>query len=464
MQSLRKLKAYRDLDYLERTVPDLAAFRIAYRCIKLWAQQRGIYSAKFGYLGGIHITLMLSRLCKLVSVLHGTAGITAADILSVFFHHYAEFDWKSDMVFDPFFEKQGPKYHRLGREPMVVLGFHTPNFNTAHAASVPSVDTLAEEFKRADSMLFEDNMTWTKFFGSSTNDDTDTLKSHPGAQNFLQAYDSYVKIGVNYWGPSLKQGSGLVGWLESKCVMLLVDLNRKLPHIHARIWPARFSSIETTDASTDYEGCYLIGLTKAKDVDTALDRIASKEALKSTLDKFEKQIRHDERYFDTTTSWVEATLVPRSKLGKLKLDDREWGIYAADDNDDSEAEDEDDDCSDDLVEEMATVSLREPHTAPVFPAKLRPASDILSRLRWDPALDSQNYIVGYEDRFLGAKEIALERWKTEQTDDEFIPQHRILYFKRRSDGMVVWDRKMRIDLVFQSGASTVKGPAESDEE
>jgi endonuclease/exonuclease/phosphatase family metal-dependent hydrolase len=231
MQSLRKLKAYRDLDYLQRTVPDLAAFRTAYRCIKLWAQQRGIYSAKFGYLGGIHITLMLSRVCKLVSVLHGTAGITAADILSVFFHHYAEFDWKSDMIFDPFFEKQGPKYHRLGREPMVVLGFYTPNFNTAHTASVPSVDTLTEEFKRADSMLFEDNMTWTKFFGGSTNGDTDTLKSHPGAQDFLQAYNSYVKIDVNYWGPSLKQGSGLVGWLESKCVMLLVGKSNSNPHI-----------------------------------------------------------------------------------------------------------------------------------------------------------------------------------------------------------------------------------------
>jgi uncharacterized protein (UPF0248 family) len=221
--------------------------------------------------------------------------------------------------------------------------------------------------------------------------------------------------------------------------------------------------METTDASTDYEGCYLIGLTKAKDVDSALDLSASLEALKSTLDKFAVQIRHDERYLDTTTSWVEATHVPRSKLGKLKLDDREWGIYAADDED-SEDEDESDDSSDDFVKEMATVSLQELRTAPVFAAKLRPASDILSRLRWDPALDSQDYIVGYEDRFLGAKEIALVRWKTEQTDDEFIPQHRILYFKRRSDGTVVWDRKMRIDLMFGSGASTVGGPVEIDEE
>ncbi|KAF2810760.1 uncharacterized protein BDZ99DRAFT_386184 [Mytilinidion resinicola] len=224
MQSLRKLKAFRDQDYLQRTIPDLAAFRTAYRSIKLWAQQRGIYSAKFGYLGGIHITLMLSRVCKLVSVLRGTAGITAADIVSIFFHHYAEFNWKSDMVFDPFFDKQAPRYSRLTREPMVVLGFHTPNFNTANTASVPSVNTLIEEFKRADSILCEEKMTWSKFLGGSIRDNVNAVESRPGAQDFLQTYQNYIKIGVNYWGPSLKKGSGLVGWLESKCVLLLVGM------------------------------------------------------------------------------------------------------------------------------------------------------------------------------------------------------------------------------------------------
>ena len=32
-----------------------------------------------------------------------------------------------------------------------------------------------------------------------------------------------------------------------------------------------------------------------------------------------------------------------------------------------------------------------------------------------------------------------------------IPQHRIVYFKRVSDGEIIWDKRKKIDLVFGSG-------------
>jgi uncharacterized protein (UPF0248 family) len=101
-------------------------------------------------------------------------------------------------------------------------------------------------------------------------------------------------------------------------------------------------------------------------------------------------------------------------------------------------------------------------SAPVSATKLRPASDVLNRLRWDPNLNPADYIIGYEDRFLGAKETSLEKWKTEQTDEEFIPQHRILYFRKKFNdegdgkGELVWERATRIDKVFGSGASACK--------
>jgi uncharacterized protein (UPF0248 family) len=75
----------------------------------------------------------------------------------------------------------------------------------------------------------------------------------------------------------------------------------------------------------------------------------------------------------------------------------------------------------------------------------------MNRLRWDPGLDVSNYAVGYVDRFKGTQEKPLEQWKSEQTDEDFIPQHRILYFKRIADGAVMWDRRSRIDEVFGSG-------------
>lgn len=82
---------------------------------------------------------------------------------------------------------------------------------------------------------------------------------------------------------------------------------------------------------------------------------------------------------------------------------------------------------------------------------LRPALDILSRIRHDPTLEEEDFIVGYSDRHTAVKELAVTLWKGDVTDDEFIPQHRILYFRRKVDGVKVWDRAERLDMLFGSG-------------
>ncbi len=97
--------------------------------------------------------------------------------------------------------------------------------------------------------------------------------------------------------------------------------------------------------------------------------------------------------------------------------------------------------------------IRKSSSNPSVPTPtLRPATDILSRIRHDATLDVSDYIIGYHDRIEGLMEMKVEDWKGgDVTDEEFIPQHRILYFKRVSDGVRVWDRKRRLDRVFESG-------------
>jgi len=85
---------------------------------------------------------------------------------------------------------------------------------------------------------------------------------------------------------------------------------------------------------------------------------------------------------------------------------------------------------------------------------LRPAQDIISRIKWDPTLSADDFLIGYEDRFVGVKEAELGKWKSEQTDEEFIPMHRIVWVRRKGGdggGEKVWDRRMKVDLVFGSG-------------
>jgi uncharacterized protein (UPF0248 family) len=212
----------------------------------------------------------------------------------------------------------------------------------------------------------------------------------------------------------------------------------------------------------NYHGCYLIGLYRnfSTDVYTSSeDKPLAKQKLLQTFSRFVDQLYADGKHYIPKTSWIGISLVKPSDVRDLRLDTRDWGDYES--NLDEESDDElevegnqDDDESPASHKLPARTAPSSSTATPVSTNKLRPASDVLNRLRWDSNLDPSEYIVGYEDRFLGAKEMSLERWKTEQTDEEFIPQHRILYFKRSSDGVVVWERRTRIDLVFGSGVGT----------
>ncbi|KAL3955233.1 hypothetical protein ACCO45_010796 [Purpureocillium lilacinum] len=83
VQTLAKLKPARDLYYLRRSIPDMAQYRLAHLLVKEWAKSRGLYAAKLGLLGGIHITAMLVPICKLLTAAHNP--LSTADILISFF-------------------------------------------------------------------------------------------------------------------------------------------------------------------------------------------------------------------------------------------------------------------------------------------------------------------------------------------------------------------------------------------
>lgn len=202
--------------YIARSVPDLAQFRVCYLVIKTWAKANGIYAAKFGYLGGVHLSVMLVRVCKML--LHGMGTVSTADVIATFFDHYAHFDWKNDIVFDPFFHKQ-LRYHRTTREAMCLLGWHSPTLNTALIASVPTVKIISTELRQANAK-FTEGATWQSILSAPGMIAEKDLPQ--GAASFLSSFKTFVDLRIHYWGGSLERGSRLVGWLESRCASLLV--------------------------------------------------------------------------------------------------------------------------------------------------------------------------------------------------------------------------------------------------
>jgi len=91
--------------------------------------------------------------------------------------------------------------------------------------------------------------------------------------------------------------------------------------------------------------------------------------------------------------------------------------------------------------------------------KMRTASDVIQRIQWQKELKSEDFSVGYLDRFLGVqeKEFGAFSWDDISAVDDHvvlaIPKHRIQYFKYR--GMVIWDKTSRLDNVFGSTGSGI---------
>jgi uncharacterized protein (UPF0248 family) len=67
-------------------------------------------------------------------------------------------------------------------------------------------------------------------------------------------------------------------------------------------------------------------------------------------------------------------------------------------------------------------------------------------LQWDESFNKADFVVGYEDRFLGIMEVPVERFERDVTSESFVPFHRVQYFKNKDE--IVWDRRTKIDKIF----------------
>lgn len=475
---LRPLNTYRDTAFLIHTNPYPSSFRASHRYLSLYLRTAGLYSAKFGYLGGIHLSLMLSRVMKLLSPSTNTPS--PASIIRAFFDYYANFDFKNEIVSDPSQEGEIKRGDRKETEPVFIRSIHTPTarLNVAGSCTKLSCHLIISSFSQASKQLQAGN--W------------DALIQAPSvaATKFLNNYGAYIKITLDIWdidelgGAKIRQ---IVGALESKFVRLLVSLGR-IEGIRAQVWPARFftppsPSSSSSNSTTELKGHYLVGIEPHEGVSKDQKGILSGK-ITTAVSSFEREVRESRDFGEGGNCWVEMAVLGRKKVGELGvvLDGREWGSVSDTPRLEREmGEESADDGAGTHVNATSsppsspkpktnsatTTSKSKPHHHKNSPSSpLRPAQDILSRIRWDPELNVDDFLVGYEDRFVGVKEVELSQWKGESTHEEFIPLHRVVWVRRKGrvdkkggregggdirEGVKVWDRRARVDWIFGSG-------------
>jgi uncharacterized protein (UPF0248 family) len=328
-----------------------------------------------------------------------------------------------------------------------IQAIHTPTVRPNIAASCTrlSARTFTSEFGLAAEKLAEGNWQWC------------LPTTEVATNDFFTGYGAFVRISMDVWDAN-EIGSDkvreMVGGLESRIPALMVKLGR-LDGVYARAWPARFwqpPAEEFEKTGTQFKGYYFVGISAKYQNEAGRKRLLSGKVL-TAVREFERAVR-DGKEFQNGNVWLDMDVIPKKKILELDLviDKRDWvrEISAASPNQDYHDADHDNEVG--VVETAPTVPTKAPVSRKTGPASLRPAQDIIARIKWDPQLVVTDFLIGYEDRFVGVKETDLRKWKSEQTDEEFIPMHRIVWVRRKGEhGEKVWDRKNKIDKIFGSG-------------
>lgn len=149
-RDVRSLGGSRVTDGILRLVPNIHVFRMALRCIKLWAQRRAIYSNVMGFLGGVAWAMLTARICQLYP------NEAAGAIVSRFFIILYQWKWPQPVLLTQIEDGPlsvrvwNPKLYpsdRLHRMPIITPAY--PGMCATHNVSQSTQMVMTSEFKRA---------------------------------------------------------------------------------------------------------------------------------------------------------------------------------------------------------------------------------------------------------------------------------------------------------------------------
>lgn len=257
------------------------------------------------------------------------------------------------------------------------------------------------------------------------------------AQEFLRAYPYYIRIDVACREFSDEHPHRFLECLHDEVQAFMLEAaNPDVCTLY--LWTDLFvfsgqESVYSASFKQD-RGTFLVGVephSGGKDL--------GENDLAGPLQTLEGAIKTKPQYLDEQPPpFVLVNCVKRSRLGRLILDQWIWPrpanppLFIAKEREADVAS-----CEVQSVESQVVVDSRAEY--------LRPALDVINRLKHDGQFDISDYLVVYEDRHSGYQEKPVVEWKRDTTEETFIPQHRIVSFRRRSTGEIVWSREKRFD-------------------
>lgn len=158
-ESILSISGIRFIQDLLRLLPktSFSSFKVCLRAIKIWAKRRNIYNNKMGYLGGVHLTILVARICQIYPL------ATASQLLYSFFQFYSYWIWPRPIYLTPIeyggmlkwdvwnpFENEADAEHVM---PIITPSY--PSRNTSYNATASTLYLFQKEVDRGKLILEE---------------------------------------------------------------------------------------------------------------------------------------------------------------------------------------------------------------------------------------------------------------------------------------------------------------------
>ncbi|KAF0934208.1 hypothetical protein E2562_023463 [Oryza meyeriana var. granulata] len=212
--TVRSLNGCRVADQILRLVPNAENFRKTLRCLKYWAQRRGVYSNVTGLLGGVSWALLVARVCQLYP------NAVPSMLVSRFFRVFTQWQWPNPVmlctiendgnlglsVWDP---RKNPR-DRSHVMPIITPAY--PCMNSSYNVSTSTLRVIMKQFQFGNKICQEielNKANWSALFEPF---------------QFFEAYTRYLVVDIvadddddlRLWK----------GWIESRLRQLTLKIER----------------------------------------------------------------------------------------------------------------------------------------------------------------------------------------------------------------------------------------------
>ncbi|RDL40734.1 uncharacterized protein BP5553_00713 [Venustampulla echinocandica] len=334
-----------------------------------------------------------------------------------------------------------------------------PDLATPRQVGDPSSSALITEFFKQDAPKTDSIPAPTGYSSFITKDWENLLVKLDSLRlDEKCAFPHTIRVAVTYSGRSPVKGAQWLLMVQRRLDKLKDRLESRIPNTPiVQIWPQRLVSEDAMLGDNVYEGHFVLGLrlspaTKQADLQSAQE----------IAETWRKQVENDKA---TLKNQCFVRIVVDNIPTGLKICGRKWPrvILTGENTNHSDSDGESSQFPKKKRSKSPLASSTStPHSSDTKAKRFRTASEVLNRLKFDNNYNIDEWAIGYIDR---VRDMILEKpasdWDRETTAEEFIPEHRIEYFKRYSPGgegevgeergEIMWSKKQKLDEIFRSG-------------